>query len=203
MKQSFRHLRQAVREGPRDELDIEKTVDSIARKGIFFEPVMRPRRVNRASLFLLLDQGGSMGPFHPLSRRLVETAEKGSHLRKMAAYYFRNYPSDYLYCDPKLLNETAVEKVFNEINLYRPGIIIFSDAGAARGLYNQRRVNWTYYFLTRLRRVARQVTWLNPMPANRWEKTTAAAIATFVPMFSVDQQGLQRAVEVLRGQRSG
>jgi uncharacterized protein with von Willebrand factor type A (vWA) domain len=104
------------------------------------------------------------------------------------------------YSDPQLLSETAVNKVFNEVNKYRPGIIIFSDAGAARGLYNQQRVNWTYYFLTRLRRVARQITWLNPMPANRWTNTTAAAIATFVPMFAVDQQGLQRAVGVLRGQ---
>jgi hypothetical protein len=200
MKQSFRHLRQAVREGPRDELDIERTVEYIARKGILLEPVMRARRVNRASLFLLLDQGGSMGPFHPLSRRLVETAEKGSRLQRMQAYYFRNYPADYLYSDPQLLSETAVSKVFNEVNKYRPGIIIFSDAGAARGLYSQERVNWTYYFLTRLRRVARQITWLNPMPANRWTNTTAAAIATFVPMFAVDQQGLQRAVGVLRGQ---
>jgi uncharacterized protein with von Willebrand factor type A (vWA) domain len=200
MKQSFRHLRQAVREGPRDELDVEKTVENIARKGILLEPVMRARRVNRASLYLLLDQGGSMGPFHPLSRRLVETAEKGSRLRKMEAYYFHNYPADYLYCDPQLMSETAVEQVFNEVNQYRPGMIIFSDAGAARGMYNQRRVNWTYYFITRLRRAARQIAWLNPVPEDRWKNTTAATIASFVPMFAVDRQGLQRAVDVLRGQ---
>ncbi|MFZ0546042.1 MAG: hypothetical protein WAM60_11420 [Candidatus Promineifilaceae bacterium] len=199
MKQSFRHLRQTIREGPRDEVDIERTVEDIARKGLFLEPVMRSRRVNRASLFLLLDQGGSMGPFHPLSRRLADTAQRGSRLQKTMVYYFHNYPADYLYSDPQLVSETAVDAVFNEIKQYRPGVIIVSDGGAARGFYNQERLNWTYYFLLRLRRVARHVTWLNPMPANRWPGTTAAAIETFVPMFALDQQGLQRSVGILRG----
>lgn len=201
MKQSFRHLRQAVREGPKDELDIERTVEYIARKGILLEPVMRARRINRASLFLLLDQGGSMAPFHPLSRRLVDTAQRGSRLHQSQAYYFRNYPAEYIYSDPQLLSDTAVNELLNEVKKYRPGVLIFSDAGAARGFYNQERVNWTYYFLTRLRRVARQITWLNPMPANRWTNTTAAAIESFVPMFPFDHQGLHLAVGVLRGQR--
>ncbi len=41
--------------------------------------------------------------------------------------------------------------------------------------------------------------WLNPMPRNRWEKTTAEDIARIVPMFSVNREGLNDAVNILRG----
>ena len=77
MKQSWRHLRRMVREGPPTELDMDATVQDIGRRGVLLAPILRARRVNRAEVLLLVDQDGSMVPFHGLSQRLVETALQG------------------------------------------------------------------------------------------------------------------------------
>lgn len=70
MKQMWRHLRRLTKEGIATELDIEATVNQIGRYGMMLEPVLSPARVNRTELLLLIDQDGSMVPFHSLSVRL-------------------------------------------------------------------------------------------------------------------------------------
>ena len=94
MKQSWRYLRRPVREGIPIELDIEATVNQIGQQGVLLEPVLVPRRVNRTELLLLIDQDGSMVPFHALSHRLAETAVRGGRLGKAGIYYFHNCPVD-------------------------------------------------------------------------------------------------------------
>ncbi|MDF5732622.1 MAG: hypothetical protein PUP92_32665, partial [Rhizonema sp. PD38] len=74
MKQIWRSLRCPVREGVPIELDVEATVAKMGRKGFLLEPVLMPPRTNRTDSVLLIDQEGSMVPFHGLSRQLVETA---------------------------------------------------------------------------------------------------------------------------------
>ena len=60
-------------------------------------------RVNKAELLLLIDQDGSMIPFHALSHRLAETALRGGLLGKAGIYYFHNCPIEHLYHDSHLL----------------------------------------------------------------------------------------------------
>src|SRR6266487_1365618 len=69
------------------------------RQGVLLRPVMLPRRTNRTQLLLLIDHGGSMVPFHSLSRRLAETALRGGRLDRAGIYYFHNCPTEYLYRD--------------------------------------------------------------------------------------------------------
>jgi uncharacterized protein with von Willebrand factor type A (vWA) domain len=79
--------------------------------------------------------------------------------------------------------------------------MIFSDAGALRGGHNPQRVTLTAQFLAQLQPLVNQITWLNPVPRQRW-LGTAAKIATLVPMFELDRSGFQGAIDVLRGYRS-
>jgi uncharacterized protein with von Willebrand factor type A (vWA) domain len=72
IKQSWRFLRRRVREGSLAELDVEGTVEKICQQGVLLELVMMPSYKNRSELVLLLDQGGSMVPFHHLSRQLID-----------------------------------------------------------------------------------------------------------------------------------
>ena len=67
MKQSWRHLRRLVREGPREELDVAATVEKVSHQGLLLEPVLIPHRINRTQLLLLIDRDGSMAPFHALT----------------------------------------------------------------------------------------------------------------------------------------
>jgi hypothetical protein len=198
MKQSWRYLRRPVREGIPIELDIEATVNQIGQQGILLEPVLVPRRVNRTELLLLIDQDGSMVPFHALSHRLAETAVRGGRLGKAGIYYFHNCPMDYLYHDSYHQEAAAIAQMLPRLP-ERTVVLIFSDAGAARGAYSEERIELTEMFLTQLRQRIRYIAWLNPIPQKRWFGTTAGEIADLVPMFEMTRRGLQDAIDVLRG----
>jgi WD40 repeat protein/uncharacterized protein with von Willebrand factor type A (vWA) domain len=209
MKQSWRYLRRFVREGPATELDVEATVKEFARQGILLTPALTRRRVNRAELLLLVDRDGSMIPFHALSHRLAETSAQGGRLAKAEVYYFHNCPAQvyqdssseaqlYIYQDPSCCEaKKLVDILANYSN--SAGVLIFSDAGAARGGWNQERVNQTVKFIQQIKHKVRYIAWLNPMPQKRWNGTTADEIASLVPMFEFSRQGLHQAIAVLRG----
>jgi uncharacterized protein len=199
MKQSWRHLRLPIREGPSIELDIARTVDEIGRQGLLLEPIFMPRRINRAELFLLIDQGGSMVPFHALSHRLTQTALRDGRLNNASVYYFRNSPIEHLFLDPFYEEDEPVLNVLHRLHHARTTVLIFSDAGAARGRFSQERYLITKAFLDQLRPAARYIVWLNPMPPVRWHGTTAEKIAQLIPMFDISRGGLDNAIGVLRG----
>lgn len=199
MKQSWRYLRRPVREGPPVELDVEATVNQIGRQGILLSPVLVPRRVNRSQLLLLIDRDGSMVPFHDLSQRLAETAVRGGRLGNAGIYYFQNCPVEYLYHDPYQLEAEKIDRLLANLRPERSAMLIFSDAGAARGGYSEERVELTAAFLQQIKAKVRYVAWLNPMPESRWEGTTAGKVARLVPMFEMARRGLQDAIGLLRG----
>ncbi len=199
MKQIWRYLRRPVREGKATELDVEATVNQIGHKGILLEPVLVPPRVNRAELLLLIDQDGSMVPFHTLSHRLAETALQGGHLGSAGIYYFHNCPVEYLYRDPYHQQGELVSHIVTHVCSERTAVLIFSDAGAARGGYSEERYKLTKEFLAQLQQQVRHIAWLNPMPRKRWFGTTADKIVRLVPMFEVSRAGVQDAISVLRG----
>ncbi|MEH1813406.1 MAG: hypothetical protein V7L09_13325 [Nostoc sp.] len=197
MIQTWRYLRRPVRQGTPAELDIEATINQIGLQGMFLEPVLRPYRMNRAELLLLVDRDGSMVPFHELSRRLAQTASQEGRLGKINIYYFRNCPSDFLYRDPYLLEAETLKNVFSNLQFERSTVLIFSEGGAARGNYNRDRIQLTKQFLDELRRYTHSIAWLNPMPRFRWSGTSANQIERMIPMFEFNRRGLQSAVSLL------
>jgi uncharacterized protein with von Willebrand factor type A (vWA) domain len=89
---TWRYLRRPVKDGPRNVLDLVATVERTARRGLFLEVVCERRETNHAHLVLLVDQGGSMVPFHRFTRDLVETACEESPIGQVDVAYFRNVP---------------------------------------------------------------------------------------------------------------
>ena len=199
MKQSWRYLRHPLREGSPVELDVRATVEQAARQGSLFNPVLIPRYVNRTQLLLLIDRDGSMVPFHSLTQRLAETAALEGRLGNAGIYYFHNCPIKYLYRDTHHLEAEQISNVLAGLNHKRASVLIISDAGATRGSFNLERVRLTKKFLDQTKSQVRQVAWLNPMPCSRWEESTAEEIARLIPMFEISRQGLDRAIDVLRG----
>jgi uncharacterized protein len=201
MKQNWRYLRRAARSGPPVELDIEATVDRIARDGFLADPVLRPRRVNRAQLVLLIDRDGSMVPFHSLGRRLQASAQDGGRLGAADVYYFHDCPGDFLYPDPYYQEFVAVPDVVAQLHPMHTSVLIFGDGGAARGRFDPARVRQTAVFLAKLQQTVRHIAWLNPMPQARWSGSSAGQIAEMIPMFETNRLGLQGAIKALRGRR--
>ncbi|VXD16693.1 hypothetical protein [Planktothrix paucivesiculata] len=198
IKQSWRFFRRPVRQGTLQKLNVEATVAKISQQGILIEPVLMPRYVNRVKLVLLVDQGGSMVPFHHLSRQLIDKALRGGNLIQTNVYYFYNYPEKYFYTDQTRIKAQLTTDVLKSVD-ERAGVLIVSDAGAARGNYNPERVEYTQKFIEQLQQSVRYYAWLNPMPNDSWQYTTAGEIARFVPMFEMSRQGLNAAINTLRG----
>lgn len=200
MVQGWYELRRSIRMGTRRELDVDATIEQTKRQGKLVVPVMKPRRLKYSSLLLLIDQRGSMQPFQVLSRLLVATAEQTGCLNSQSCYYFHNYPQDELYGDSQFNSEIPVAEVLSGLSSQHTVVLIFSDAGAARGDYTQRRIDQTGLFLERLKPEVKTIVWLNPVPESAWLETTAEHIAKFqnIQMLSADSQGFQMAIEVLQ-----
>ncbi len=196
---TWRYLRRPVKDGPRDVLNIGATIERTARQGFFLQPVYDRRESNQAHLLLLLDQGGSMVPFHRFTRDLVETACEDSGIQKVDVAYFHNVPPEHVFADPFLTQPLPFTDALSGCTP-DSSVLVVSDAGAARGYRSMERVRAVTEALVHIKRVTSLIAWLNPMPSSRWTGTSAQFVAHIAPMFQMDPDGFSNAVDVLRGQ---
>lgn len=199
MTYAWRYLRRPRPDGPADVLDIDQTVARAAKAGFFLAPVYHRRQVNHAQLLLLIDQGGSMVPFHRFGRELTETAQEESTLAQVDVYYFHNVPTSHLYQDSHLTQPVVLETVLSQCDS-DTSVLVFSDAGAARGAQRMGRVRQTTEFLVQVQQHTGLIGWLNPMPSRRWTGTSAELIAYLVAMEDMDPDGFSNLIEIVRGQ---
>jgi uncharacterized protein len=199
ISQAWRRYRRMGRSGQRIEYDADATVARLYRDGILLEPVLVPQRTNQARLLILEDVGGSMTPFRYVTSSVVEGAGHVG-LARVDVRYFHNVPRDAVFRDR---DQRVLVPIDEAAAPFAGGaILIYSDAGAARGGRDNGRVGQTAQMLAALRRHTTSIAWLNPVPRERWPGTTAEAICDlegFVPMYPLDRAGLTDAVNVLRG----
>jgi uncharacterized protein with von Willebrand factor type A (vWA) domain len=198
MAHTWRYLRRMESHGPSDVLDIPATSNKMGRQYFFLEPVYQRRQRNVAHLILFLDQGGSMVPFHRYLRDLEETALLHSNLQNLDVYYFHNVIVNDCFDDPHLTRTLPFGQVLSKA-LGDTSILVASDAGAARGYRSMTRIRATAAFLRKLQQRTNLIAWLNPVPRERWEGSSAGMISSFVPMFQLDTEGLSNAIDVVRG----
>jgi uncharacterized protein with von Willebrand factor type A (vWA) domain len=199
MVYNWRYLRRPLPDGPADLLDVDATVYRAAQNGFYLAPVYRRRLRNHAHLLLLVDQGGSMTPLHRFTRDLVESAQHESDLEAAEVFYFHNVPGESYYLNPRLTERLSAPQVL-EMCDENTGILIVSDAGAARGQLHLPRVQATARFLAALKAYTPHIAWLNPMPRRRWADSSAQFIEGLVSMFPMDPDGMSAAIDALRGQ---
>jgi hypothetical protein len=201
MVYNWRYLRRLVADGSLDVVDIEATIEQATHQGFYLAPVYRRREQNHAHLLLLIDQNGSMNPFHRFTRDLAETARYESSLQpeKVNVFYFHNVPATSVYQDIYLTEPIALQTVLANCDS-QTSLLIVSDAGAARGYRELTRIRETTGFLSTLKRYISLIAWLNPMPEERWIGSSAEIIAHLVPMYQMDNSGLSNAIDILRGQ---
>ncbi len=196
----WRFLRRMVADGCLDVLDIPATIQAVCDRGYYLAPVYRRRERNVARLLLLIDQNGSMMPFHRFTRDLVETARLESPLapENVMVFYFHNVPGTHLYEDLYLTEPILTTKILEQCDR-NTSVLIVSDGGAARGYRRQERIQITTRFLLRLRQYTNLVAWLNPMRQQRWEGSSAEILAYLVSMRQMDKQGFGEAIDIIRG----
>ena len=186
-------------------IDIEATINKTIEKGIFTEALFQKAKNNTAQLLLLIDHQGSMIAFQNLAAYLKSQIEKALNINSTKnkstfnSFYFYNLPRKHLY---KNMAHTKAESIDNVINNLRGkdiSIIVFSDAGAARGRYNTKRIIATQAFLRDFHECTHKIAWLNPMPKERWEDTSAEEISKQVAMFEATENGIKNVVLQLKG----
>ena len=228
--QAARRLRQPTRWGPATELDLEATVARRSQVGVATPVVLRPPRRNTARLLLLVDRQGSMAPFHRFCHQVCAAIQEAGRLERVAICYFHDTPATgadesalagltdqlfptldavlpqinplsagYVYTDAELLTPQPVTTMLEQ-HAHGAAVLVISDAGAARGRYDVRRLLDTLAFCKALRSTAPHYAWLNPLPRRYWANNTAGQLARHVPMFALDRTDIYQAVNILRGQ---
>jgi uncharacterized protein with von Willebrand factor type A (vWA) domain len=129
----------------------------------------------------------------------MDSIVRGGMLGRVSFYYFHDCPETFLYRQPDLTGILRLETVLQE-QVGGSSVLIISDAGAARGYFDSLRLSDTEKFLRKLQAQTYLYAWINPMPKQRWRATTAEDVACLVPMFPLDREGLNDAVNILRGQ---
>ncbi|UWZ34142.1 VWA domain-containing protein [Dactylosporangium roseum] len=227
--QAWRRLARRRREGPRVELDIAGTVARYLRYGWESSPELVSVRRNTATLVVLVDRNGSMVPYHDYVDHVVESIARAGGLARLTTAYFHDLPAARVdrsalgglpsafrpdldpivedippltdarvYADPRLVRPLSLRTVLHD---EPPGtaVVIISDAGAARGGFNLLRQHDTVALGKLLAGPAVPVVWLNPAPERRWALSDAGRISRYVPMFPLTLDGMNDAVDVLRG----
>ena len=198
MTSIWRNLRLLKREGAPENLDVQGTINLFCKMGFFSGVVLQPSRKNQVKLVLLIDCEGSMSPFKLLIDTLQESIEKVGLLNQKNIFYFHNVPRGYLFTKPNLTKPLPIEEILSR-EFGNNSVVIVSDGGAARRTYDSERFHQTKEFIRQLSDKTYLYGWLNPVPEFQWRMTTAEDIATFIPMYSLNPQGLNDLVKILLG----
>lgn len=178
IEQTIRSLRYKVKGTGKPVIDVEATIKDVGSKGFFDNWLLTEEEDYVTRWTLLFDREGSMVAFHALQDALANAAVKGTMKNEGDLFYFRNVARDFLYTNEHRTRSVPFAKI---VNGPVRNIIIVSDAGAARGTFNEDRIKNTYTMMYHLRK--HRVAWLNPMPKERWVNSSATIISEFVNMF--------------------
>jgi uncharacterized protein len=203
-------LKNLMPSGPKDQLNIDKTVRQTVKQAGEIELVFDRRLVDKLKLMIFLDNGGwSMTPYVKLTKSLFTYAR--SQFKDVRFFYFHNCVYDEVYEDP-----TRYSKPVKTADLVRRSdpktrVIIVGDASMSpyelthpRGAidYGTPQTNSGYSWIRRLKETFKNTVWINPIPAEEWGYTygsfTVQIISDQIPMFELSLHGLEAAVAELK-----
>jgi len=195
LQQAWRSMRNLQEVGVKRLLDLDKTIRQVANTGFLGKPALRADYQNTAQLTILIDDSPSMVAFAGLAEKMIRTATQDRHFQDLRVFYFDNVPEDYLFRSPGLQNPVDIADFLLQP---RSSVLVFSDAGAARGMLNWDRVSETLAFIKLIN--APHFVWVNPIPRKRWEHSSAELIALKTGlMFSSNPLEFRNAIKQLRG----
>ncbi len=204
MKTALSYIRQVVREGPRDTLDVEGTIDATCRNAGELEFVWERAKKKKIKLMLLMDAGGTMTPHADLVSRLFSAAK--DIVKDLRFYYFHNCVYQELYTDIGQMHAVPTRKVLDQTSRnYR--VILVGDAymapselmnpnGAIDYWYRNDRpgIEW----LIDIHKRFRKAIWLNPEPNEWWQSVPSTRmIRKIFPMYELTLEGMRSGARTL------
>lgn len=205
MGEALKRLRRMTPTGPKDRVNVDKTIYETMRNGGEIEIVYDRRLTDRLKIILLIDNGGwSMDPYIEVVQTLFNYAR--SQFKDLKIYYFHNTIYSKVYADPQRhFKPEAVEEFIRRDPETR--LIFVGDAsmapyelmqGGGAISMNQHEPSASVNRLKFLGKIFRHAVWLNPVSESQWHYTwTIGAIRQIFPMFELTLDGLEKAVQHL------
>ncbi|HZC87074.1 MAG TPA: VWA domain-containing protein [Steroidobacteraceae bacterium] len=207
LKLALRKLRRFAREGAREELDLEGTIDATARNGGLLDLKLVPERHNAIKVLLFLDVGGSMDGHVRICEELFSAAR--SEFKHLEYFYFHNFLYESLWKDNQRRGATRIptERVLRTYGRdYR--VILVGDAAMSPyeivqpgGSIEHWNEEAGAVWMQRLCATFPRLVWLNPEPAARWAYSASTGITRELiggRMFPLTLAGLDLAIAGLR-----
>ncbi|KAF5061599.1 vWA domain-containing protein [Oscillibacter ruminantium] len=214
---AFRRLRNLTvkGDGPKDELQLDETIQATCDNGGFLKLAFDRPRKNDVRLLVLFDSGGSMWSYSHLCSRLFHAVHEASHFKELKTFYFHNCVYDDLFTTPECWYQDSADTKGVLQGLNSSWKILFVGDGAMAPSELLSRGGCLDYYrsnsdpgLAWLRRFAAKsahVAWLNPIPQERWAYTwgnyTIGLIGREMPMFPLTIDGLDDALRHLMAPR--
>ncbi|MHB8829491.1 MAG: vWA domain-containing protein [Syntrophales bacterium] len=205
MNEALKKLRMMLPHGPRDVVNVDKTIYETMRNGGEITLVFDRRLTDRLKIVLMIDNGGwSMDPYIEIVQTLFAYAR--SQFKELKIYFFHNTIYSHVWSDPQRhLRPESIEDLARHDPETR--LIIVGDAAMAPSelswangaLYIDQHENRSSEDrLNILARTFRHSVWLNPQEESSWSYTwTIGKIANIFPMFELTLDGLDKAVQHL------
>ncbi|HOI72665.1 MAG TPA: hypothetical protein PLO63_00845 [Syntrophales bacterium] len=203
--EALKKLRRMTPAGPRDVVNVDKTIYETIRNGGEIDIIFDRRLKDRLKIILMIDNGGwSMDPYVAIVQTLFNYAR--SQFKDLNIYYFHNTIYSRVFQDPQ--RHRKPERLEEFIRKDPETRLIFvGDASMAP--YELMHVNGSIYIDQRehqasidrlkfLSRTFRHSVWLNPQTEDEWGYTwTVGVIRQVFPMFELSLDGLDKAVQYL------
>jgi uncharacterized protein with von Willebrand factor type A (vWA) domain len=205
--EALKRLRNMVPVGPKDVINIDKTIYQTMKNAGEIEIVFDRSLRDRLNVILAIDNGGwSMDPYIEVVQTIFNYAR--AQFKELKTFFFHNTIYDNLWEDPPRFKKPF--KVDDIIRLDpETRFVIVGDASMAPyelmatdgSIHIEERSTKPSY--ERLRFIAEtfpRSVWLNPRMPEEWPYTrTVGMIQDIFPMFELTIDGLERAVTYLMG----
>ena len=203
--EALKKLRNLVPSGPKDVINIDKTIYQTMKNAGEIEIVFDRSLKDRLKIILAIDNGGwSMDPYIGIVQTIFNYSR--AQFKELKTFFFHNTIYDNIWQDPP-----RFRKPFSVDGLARldpeTRFIIVGDASMAPyelmatdgSIHIEERTSKPSY--ERLRFIAETFphsVWMNPKMADEWPYTrTIQAIHDIFPMFELTIDGLEQAVTFL------
>ncbi len=202
MGEALKRLRNMVPHGPKDRINIEKTIYETMKNAGEIEIVFDQSLRDRLKVILAIDNGGwSMDPYIGLVQTLFNYAR--SQFKDLKTFFFHNTIYDYLWEDPQRRSKPVPVAELIRLDP-ETRFIIIGDASMAPyelmstdgSIYvGERSGKPSYMRIEFIAKTFPHSVWLNPVPPVEWAYTrTILHIQEIFPMFELTLDGLEKAV---------
>jgi uncharacterized protein with von Willebrand factor type A (vWA) domain len=202
MGEALKRLRNMVPFGPKDRVNIEKTIYQTMKNAGEIEIVFDRSLKDRLKVILAIDNGGwSMDPYIELVQTLFNYAR--AQFKDLKTFFFHNTIYDYLWEDPPRRSKPHSVDEFVRFDP-ETRFIILGDASMAPyelmatdgSIHIEERSGKPSY--RRLQFIAKTFphsVWINPVMPEEWPYVrTIGQIQEIFPMFELTLDGLEKAV---------